>query len=115
MKFTKHHLTPGEAFHLWHRQSGLTERQIADMYQVSPRTLRNWIRDKGTPPNVLSELPEPLPPWYICYTLRRRVGMTVRSMARTFDVSFQTLSRWENGEADWERLVEYYRKLGWDI
>lgn len=114
MKFTNNHLTPGEAFHLWVRQSGLSNIQVGEIYGVCQRTVRNWERDRGSAvPNVRSELPDPLPPWTACYILRKRLGMTVRQSARTFGVSFQQFSKWENGDFGYKKLVKYYNNLGW--
>lgn len=109
-------LTPGETFHLWRRQLGISRSNAADMFGVKSRTIWNWEHDRARGvPNVFGELPSPLPPWTQCYILRRRLGMSVRTFAKTFGVSFQELSRWENGQNNWERLVEYFEKLGWEI
>ena len=117
MKIGVSSLTPGETFHIWRRLSGIPEKNIADIFQVCPRTVRNWEKDRSasTLPDMRSELPNPLPPYVLCYILRRRLGLTARQFAKTFGVTQQCLSRWEVGLTDWKRLQRYFEKLGWEF
>jgi len=107
-------LTPGEIFHLWIRQNKFSEKNVADMYHVSDRTIRNWEKDRcKSVPDVRSDVV--LTPYLCCYILRRRIGLTCKQFAPTLDVDENKVYLWENGGGDWQRLVDYYNSLGWEF
>jgi transposase len=72
---------------------GLTTRQLADLYGVSPSTIRRWLRDAGIPrrpPGGQSQAPSRQE---LC-RLYQTEGLTTTQLGDRYGVSQQTAHRW---------------------
>ena len=103
-------LSPGERLFIWQRRKRFTNKQLADIFEVSTRTINNWKRDrnKHVPIVDLSNVQ----PWERCYIIRWREKISAEKMCKVMKISKTHFNRWENGQRNWHRLVDFYTEMG---
>lgn len=99
--------TKGESLIIWRRRKGFNQVQAAAEFEVHPDRYRDWEADKRLEHQPRQHL-GPLKPHEVCYLLRRRENKTQREVAQAIGLTRLWLIKMELGEANPERLLEYW-------
>jgi transcriptional regulator with XRE-family HTH domain len=104
-------LTTGERLTLYREQKRTTQKQLANLLDVSQATLSMWERDYSLFP-LLKDIPVFTPSrGELCRVLRRRLKLTLRDIGQGMGLSHVTIVRMEQGKKRAEILWRYLVKL----
>ena len=99
--------TKGESLVIWRRREGFNQVQAAHQYAVHPDIYREWEADRRSHDQPFYHAGA-LKPHEVCYLLRRRDNKTQREVAQAIGLTRLWLIKMELGEANPERLLEYW-------
>jgi hypothetical protein len=98
--------TPGENLLIWRRRQGLTQDFAATMFKVSVDRYQDWETDRSTLGRPKKR--QVLKIFEICFLKRRRSGMTQAQVASSVGVCKFWIVKMEVGEANINRLRDYW-------
>lgn len=107
MMIRTNEMTRGERRLIVRRRAGRSQREMAELHDVSLYFYRKMERDprKGPPPDLLGG---PLGAHERLFLLRRRAGLAVRDVAERMGVSPWWVTQMERGTAPVDRLAAWW-------
>lgn len=106
-------LTRGERRLIVRRRAGRSQREMAELYDVSLYFYRKMERDERSgPPPDLQMIGGPLTLREKLFLQRRREGLSIREVAESMGVSAWWVTQMERGSAPVDRLARWWNARG---